>query len=254
MGVDWVPARPRAGADLGEVAGLIDGQARFVRRLMFGAGDPGPAPGDGLLDRLDVPVVDGYWPSFRVGAVVRDPVLPPEWRSAACSTMLPADARRAVARWRWWHGEAGAGRMRHYLARLSAHETAQEVAAAQGVLLELVQQAKTRTNAWTRRDRFEQACARALALPAAPLPPPPGPPPASGADDAPVAGQASWTQAGAAHLALLREAVREFNRAVPAGFKTHAPRPAPADDRRVEQFFAWVTSWLDEGYGLYVWC
>ncbi|WP_238010011.1 hypothetical protein KZZ52_34635 [Dactylosporangium sp. AC04546] len=153
MGVDWVPARPRAGADLGEVAGLVDVQVRFVRRLMFGAGDPGPGPGDGLLERLDIPVVNRQWPSFRVGAVVRNPVFPPEWRSAACSTMLPADARRVVGRWRWWHGEVG-----------------------------------------------------------------------------------------------------EFNRAVPAGFKTHAPRPAAASDAWVEDFFAWVTPWLDEEYGLYVWC
>ncbi|MFC7480339.1 hypothetical protein ACFQX7_10255 [Luedemannella flava] len=213
MGIDRVPARPRPGADLDELRALSRAQ--------------GSAPDveDQLPARLDIPVTEnGHWPCFRTAVIGANPRFPPDWRAAAYRTFLPDDARRAVDRWQWWYTETTAGYLGHYLARLAAHEAAQQLTEAQATLLHHVDHATTRSNAWTRTDRFHDTCARARALPATPAIPPPGEPPATRTDDAPTPDQENHSRVLATHVALAGEAIRAFNRTVPAALSRRRAR------------------------------
>ncbi|MBW6440069.1 hypothetical protein KZ829_40735 [Actinoplanes hulinensis] len=224
MGIDWVPARPRAGAS--EVRELVAAQAERVRRYRLGEPVPASDVEQRLRGCLDIAEVDGIWPTFRTAVIGMNPLFPPEWREQAYLTLLPGDARRAVDRWRWWHGEITAGRMRHYLRRLVAAEAA-------------------------------AALVPVLDLPPAPEVAPAGPPPKSAEADSPVAGQQERIRALAEHITLVDETVRAHNRTVPRSRRIARPEPfwpgGPPANPWIEEFFAWVGPHLDDGHGLYLW-
>lgn len=115
MGVDWTPARVRPGVDADELATLIAEDARLNHLHGRGADfAPGvtwqqPAPeltelwhdtNRRLLACLEIPVdAEGYWYSFRVAVIARNPLFPEEWRDAAWTTLHPARAAAEVTRW-----------------------------------------------------------------------------------------------------------------------------------------------------------
>jgi hypothetical protein len=186
VGIGWVPARPRAGADSSKLRALAVVQARLVQEWL-GIRSDGTAPddlrdrrhatadatladvSDQLLAGLDIPVgADGSWPCFRVAVIADNPLFPPDWRVGAYATLLPAEAAEVVARWRWWYRQVTAGRMRHYLQRLSAWDTGRRLHDAQAALTALAEQTRSRSNAWTRTERFRHARDQVLQLPTPP--------------------------------------------------------------------------------------
>jgi hypothetical protein len=274
MGVDWVPMRPREGAEPSTLRALIAAQARSGRaagrwpRLLD---DPPDESSDERDDPSDVDADErllgllrvegddgGTVPSFRVGVIGNNPSLPPEWRDAAWTTLLPDEAGRAVRRWRWWYEQISAGHLTEYRRRLAAWNAARDLDEVRAELIAVASRTLDRTNAWARADRLERARQRVLALPAAPRPPAVGPPPSSPAEDRPIEGQTEDLAALAAHLARTRTATAEFNSAVPNDFKVRYPHcrlgpVGPAHDGWLEQFFGWVEPVIRTGRGLYLW-
>jgi hypothetical protein len=254
-----------------ELRELVNVQARLVRPLLFddhllalhlsSAGPEAPSVSlpdieEQLLARLDIPSENGRWPCFRANVIVAHRLFPPEWRYEACSTFLPADARATVARWRKWYAEVTAGRMRHYLRRLAIQEASRLLEDTQTTLLERVSQTMSKTNAWARTERFQHACAKALALPRPPATLPVGAPPDADTD-APTLDQDQQLDALTHHIAWVNDAVRGFNRSVPAPCKvSYAEQVSidtPTSDPWLESFFSWMVPSLQAGYGLYLW-
>jgi hypothetical protein len=259
VGVDWVPARPRAGIDAEALRVLVAAQSRLARSWSDVRPDETATPDadERLRAALDIATdADGHWPSFRVAVIGQNPLFPGEWRAGAYRTLLPDQAETAVARWRAWYRRVLTGQVDHYLQRLATWEAGLRLRDAQAALTGLVTEARSRSNAWARTERFREACDRVFGLPAPPTVVAPGPPP--GTKDDPVPGQRDQAEALAVHLARLGEATRAYNRSVPAAFRSGYPEPPvhvnePIRDPWVEEFFAWVEPVVTAGKGLYLW-
>ncbi|ROT31260.1 hypothetical protein EF879_16800 [Micromonospora sp. HM5-17] len=285
VGVDWVPARPRPGADLDTIRDLAEIHARYVQA---GVAVPGgwapitryavperPVDGSGtgpdgrgeypaeavrrLVSRLEIVVDhDGCPACFRVTVIGYNRRFPVSWRQAAFRTMLPEEAAEAVARWRWWYGQIVAGRMAYHLRHLFAWDAYQALLGAQAELRARATATLTRSTAGARRDRLLRARERVFALPEPPPLAPPGPPPTSPDDDGPDRDRDEAIRALAAHLERVTEVTREFNRVVPGNARVRRPEPfdlgdRPVRDEWVEAFFDWVGPYVRTGHGLYLW-
>ena len=184
-----------------------------------------------------------------------NPLFPPAWRREAYRTLLPDQAVAAVARWQDWNHRLRAGEFAHYRRHLVAWELAGHLRRWQEALVESVDRAVVRSNAWTRTEQFRTAFARIRELspvPAVEEPERVPSPDINTLDDLPVV-VATIEE----HRRALLRLGRDFNRSVPAAFKRPAPReiladPSP-DDLWVDEFFLWARPFLDDGYGLYLW-
>lgn len=115
MGIDWAPMRVRADVADSELARRITAQRETFRATGWhpDADSVGGEAADSAFLRADqelrdvVAVVqDGdWWPSFRVGVIGANPLLPPAWREAAWSSLSPAQARADFARWQQYYAD-----------------------------------------------------------------------------------------------------------------------------------------------------
>lgn len=267
VGREWVPMRVRAGVTEQDLARRIAAQRVSLRATGWHPdGDGATAEhaeaawrraDEDLREVVDLLEDGAGRPSFRVGVIGANPLLPPSWRDAAWSSLSPAQARAELARWRWWYAEITAGRMRSYLDRLRLSDQTRELAAYQRESLGVVAVAAARPVARAASPAFLAARDRLAGLPSPPPAADPGPVPTGDEGVFPADLRQAW-EGLRAHRRLLAGAVVEVNRTGPRSLRLSLPPRVgePAGEVRdlwLAEFFTWAAPYLSDGCGLYLW-